>query len=701
MKQSAVVTLVCLLIPLFSRGGASDEPFETLQYRYGDDRIFLTLNSASKGTVHVEHVPFDPHGKRYGKAGRAKFDIKEGPNTLILTPAPATAHRLKLAMDKQRRFFFVNRGSWYLDGPGSNNAIEERAIDISGSAAATDLLLATGCTVKVGRLDVSGPVTVGRTLGPDDGFGVVLEKTQKSLVIEAKGSVGPTTVSVAERLDAATVRYYDYPLLLDTSVRRYDIPLVKFHPREGSTAVIRSIHAVSIRTEDPVKAGDSITVTRLALSRGTPYISEIVHRRREAPKVRMANITRYGGNLFVRDTAGMVSSIPVTGAVTTIPKESDAVWYCGDNGTGGCDPPDAPSTAYGIAGVQDRPLVIDTFDSPLSVNRFRLPTTVFAATREMEKQLTRERGDGVLRITYYPVDETDHAGYLTPLPKGAGSDYKTLAVTLRGSLPPNFLQVGIKDQAGREARIPVISYWSGDATAANPLFDFKDMNPAEVVDSEGFRTVTFPIDAFRAVFYNVFEGHAELDDVSGISFTMNYGGPDLFHEIELRRVALIPEPVPIVITAFDNEDYGINSLGGVNFSEERNADIFDVRFNADGFYGKGLRTEVSLPGENAYGLVAFGFGKLDAGDYSTLSFSVRGEFGGEDGDIYLNDGKCRAKVPISTYSAVTRMWRTVKIPLLDFRNSGVDLTRLTQLILVWEGKYISRQVIYFDNFIFE
>ena len=147
--------------------------------------------------------------------------------------------------------------------------------------------------------------------------------------------------------------------------------------------------------------------------------------------------------------------------------------------------------------------------------------------------------------------------------------------------------------------------------------------------------------------------------------------------------------------------YGINALGGVNFEESDNGGEIDVRLNSYGYYGKGLRVAVSLSRPESYGLVAMGFGRLDVTDYRAVSFYVRGEYGEEDAVVYLNDGKCRASVEISQFIQVTKMWRKVAIPLSAFKKKGIDLSRLSQLILAWEDKVISQQIIYFDNFIFE
>ena len=158
-----------------------------------------------------------------------------------------------------------------------------------------------------------------------------------------------------------------------------------------------------------------------------------------------------------------------------------------------------------------------------------------------------------------------------------------------------------------------------------------------------------------------------------------------------------------VVVKFDQSeiDNGINALGGVNFSESRNGGRIDVRLNADGYYGKGLRVEVTLEGPASYALVALGFGKLDVSDYTHVSFVVRGAHGDEDALVYLNDGKRRAALPLGRYIGVTKMWRKVRIPLRDFEEKGVDLSHLSQLVLAWESAPVRGRVLYFDDFAFE
>jgi hypothetical protein len=347
------------------------------------------------------------------------------------------------------------------------------------------------------------------------------------------------------------------------------------------------------------------------------------------------------------------------------------------------------------------PLEVDRFDNEVPVNVFRLPFVTFGSSETVERRLDTAQGNHVFSIAYYPEGIEDYAGFSTNLPEKVLTPYKSISFSVRGSIPPNAVLAGIKDQAGREARIPFISYWPGDETAVNPLYDLSGMNEENIMDRDGFKTVSFPIAAFRAAFYNLFEGHAELRDISGVSLTMTFGGEDVFHELEVKHAAFYRDIVPISITAFDGDMYGINALGGVNFDESGNGGAIDVRLNADGYYGKGLKVTVSLPRAESYGLAAFGFGRLDVSDYNNISFYVRGEFGDEDAFVFLNDGKRRTKVSLKQYTKVTKMWRKVTIPLCDFKKKGIDLSHLSQLILAWEETIVSKAILYFDNFMFE
>jgi hypothetical protein len=579
-----------------------------------------------------------------------------------------------------------------------------------------DVILAPGFGAAVGRNADIKNFSIGRSLGRDEGYGIALDKQRQSLVITARGTVGPVVINLTQRIGPDELKYWEYHLAVGEEMKRYEVPLRKFIPRGGASKPLTSIHSITLRVLNPVKKGDQVVVDFFGLAKEGVALTSIDLDSPTQATARLIGAKDQPCALYYKDASGHKAKLYVDDNRFLLPREARTVWVCFEKSRASapgeeilraderitvCDPPDAPLTTYQVPPNGDDPLVVDRFDTKTGVNAFRIPFVVFGSSQSVEEQTTVERLHGSLRLTFYPEEITDYAGYLSYLPESAPETYKTLAITVRGSIPPNNLLAGIKDASGREARIPFISYWLGDETAANPLYDIEGMNPKSEADEEGFRTVLFPIDAFRTVFYNVFKGHAELRDIRGVSVTMSNGGEEVFHDVEIRRVELIDKVVPITVTAFDGDMYGINALGGVNFSESQKGGDIDVRLNSDGYYGAGLRVKVTLPRNDSYALVAMGFGRLDVTDYKYLTFYVRGKFGDEEANIYLNDGETRAAVKLESYKGISKMWRKVKIPLSDFLLKGVNLTRVSQLILAWEDKITSEQEIYFDNFMFE
>lgn len=700
-KLPSLLSAICLLaLPLQSQGAGA---LRSINFHYAEDTLQLLAEVEKNGTLFVDYHPLNRQTEKDGRKVKKQFSVKTGENEILLKAGDAPAHRINLQFGKSKIQMITNRGAWYSTPREKHVAGTRIGSTLINTRTDDELLIATGYRVSMGRLrEGVDRVAVERTLDREGGIGLRLGKKDRVLVLTGKGTLGMVQITLAERINSKTVHYWDYQFLLDDETGTYQIPLEKFQPRGRKGGTLRSIFSVSINPLYPLTTGSRLAVEYLALSPGGAYIKEIQGR-----TVKVAGTQLASSRLYAKTDQDQITEHRLSGATSAVvPLDTESVWICYD--TEGmsnpvCDPPDAPSSSYAVTPNKDSPLVVDKFNTKAHVNAFRYPVQVFGSSLEVEKQLSWERLAKELRITFNPESDADYAGYLSHIPNGVVQGFETLAVTLRGSIPPQHILVGIKDASGREARIPIINYWRGDETAANPLYDLEGINQKKntpYVD-EGFTTVYIPLDAFRAVFFNVFKGHAMLKDIRGVSVTMLFGGLEVYHEIELRRIEFTKQITPISITAFDGDQYGINALGGVTFSEHKNGGHVEVRLNADGYYGKGLKVDIILSREESYGLVAMGFGRLNIRKYNALSFFVRGEHGREDAVIYLNDGKQRAAVRLQDYIRVTTMWRKVTIPVSVFQKKGVDLSRLTQLILAWEDKRIFGQTLYFDNFIVE
>jgi hypothetical protein len=91
---------------------------------------------------------------------------------------------------------------------------------------------------------------------------------------------------------------------------------------------------------------------------------------------------------------------------------------------------------------------------------------------------------------------------------------------------------------------------------------------------------------------------------------------------------------------------------------------------------------------------------LDASNYQTLSFYIKGSDGGEQPNIYLvsktDEIEVRGFVDIEDYITVTTSWQRVNIPLEIFENQGVDLCNLAYFQLGFEWEEMAG-TIYLDN----
>jgi hypothetical protein len=119
------------------------------------------------------------------------------------------------------------------------------------------------------------------------------------------------------------------------------------------------------------------------------------------------------------------------------------------------------------------------------------------------------------------------------------------------------------------------------------------------------------------------------------------------------------------------------------------------------YRGRGMRVEVTSSRHEGYALVALGTSRVDVRDYRRLRFRVRGRSGGEKDAVYLNSGKKRASVRLEEHVEVGETWQAAEIPLARFREQGVELDRVLQVVIAFENREIAKEVLWFDDFVFE
>ena len=83
---------------------------------------------------------------------------------------------------------------------------------------------------------------------------------------------------------------------------------------------------------------------------------------------------------------------------------------------------------------------------------------------------------------------------------------------------------------------------------------------------------------------------------------------------------------------------------------------------------------------------------LDCSECGDIRFRIRGARGGEQPNLYLDDGNHRWGVDVEKYGEITTDWREIAIPLADIAEYGVDLTHLEALEVVFEWEKMSGAV---------
>lgn len=185
---------------------------------------------------------------------------------------------------------------------------------------------------------------------------------------------------------------------------------------------------------------------------------------------------------------------------------------------------------------------------------------------------------------------------------------------------------------------------------------------------------------------------AKLD----ISFENLYGNGAGSIYIDDIKFEQIPA-VPIVVDNF-NGMTGENGLGGLYWAFAYGNGVIDAGYNFDNRYGDtGACYRISFNvTETNYTFLSSDLMVLNALDYNTLSFYIKGAKGGEKPNIYLSDGIVRGFVNVEDYAPVTISWQKIDIPLEDFIRQGVDITDLRYMQVVFERQEMNG-TIYLDD----
>ena len=91
---------------------------------------------------------------------------------------------------------------------------------------------------------------------------------------------------------------------------------------------------------------------------------------------------------------------------------------------------------------------------------------------------------------------------------------------------------------------------------------------------------------------------------------------------------------------------------------------------------------------------------LDASKYKNIVLRIRGQKGGEQPNIYLDDACRRACLRPQDFRPISDTWQDLRLPLRKFTDLGIDITNLDKLQITFEWKEMS-DTIYLNEIYFE
>lgn len=469
-----------LLLLLVSDARGDERPLPV--YSYHGSRLYLMINAPSgeKGVIRWRAV--NTRGAPVGRVRTKKVKLSAGKNKIELLVGDAGAHRIEFKLGGAKHRVWANRGVWYVAPTPLriSKTIYTRGRS-SAMMIASDLLFAGGMRAQAVTADGESSLEIGRTLGYDTDYGLVVEARQ-ALVVVARGDVGPVRITVAQRLGRKKLLYWDYSLLLGDRLKRYVIPFDKLRPRVGTPRAFKSIFAVSLQSINPVAQGRSLAVDYLGFTSRSLTVKR-ARRLARGVRVDLAGDRKSEAELWVSYGSGEPVRHALARRKTALIKEHDArqFWICylAPDGSHGCDPPDAPATAYALPLPHGTPVLIDNFSCRAPINYLRAPTEVFASSVAHQQKMLVQRRKGALLLRYHPTVSGDYAGYKTPLPVPLPEELPTVELKIRGEVSPATVTVGLRDVHGREPRVVLSSY-------------------TEQLGNR-WRTVYIPIEAFQAM----------------------------------------------------------------------------------------------------------------------------------------------------------------------------------------------------------
>jgi len=339
---------------------------------------------------------------------------------------------------------------------------------------------------------------------------------------------------------------------------------------------------------------------------------------------------------------------------------------------------------HSLPPVRKDALIVEDFEGDARSNYLNGNRTVFSSTGvpHCSAELV-DRNEGVgkgdkdrcLLLRYEVRQPGEYGGWLTSL-EGAnleGFSSISFEVTAPDSIPQCL--VGLKGMRGEESKVPLRPYL-GEPRAG------------------GWRTAIIPMVAFSSLI-----DFASLENFS-ISFEEKCRSDS--GRVMVDNVKFNQEKNGRSVLQVDNFEGPMQHANALGFSDwdvvRGAAAIHAERQSLVDGGGGGHAMRISYGGSIGLDLREAGFsyagwttglGGIDLSSFDSLYFRVRGQRGGEEFNVYLDDGNKRWPTTATKYGSVGKDWNTMAIPLKEYIDHGIDVTHASELQFVFEWKDMS------------
>lgn len=350
----------------------------------------------------------------------------------------------------------------------------------------------------------------------------------------------------------------------------------------------------------------------------------------------------------------------------------------GHNGTGVAYYIDNFKISAGPSYNSSNVLVVDTFDDSESTNllggdsgTFSSPGTDCCQANVVE-DTTSANGNHVLEVTFDVTQPGAYGGYWTSLLNIDLGDMREVSLRLHApeDVPPMLL--GLRYRQWVEARVPIQPYLSPP-------------------DEDGWRFVVIPLSAFRDL--------PSLSSMEALFITFESELSSGEGTVLIDDVQFHSRPSSGEVVNFDMHGIEHNLLGGGFNTVEKEAAVISCGYHEDQTtspptkavrisYGGNIGLDYGQ-GRFSYAFWETGLQGFDARGCQSLVLKIRGEKGGEQPNIWLDDGITRRTLRSKEFAPITTTWQEIRIPLERFTSQGVDISHLEAIQVVFEWEDMS------------